>query len=255
MPPGLSPRLLAQTGPWLVVACLLGAEFATLLPLLRGRSRGLPGAIRSRGIGPGLARLALESQVLTGLLLVLWGSLGLRLGLLGGALTGLLLDATSLALACFLGLLVLGPRLEELSDWARGKRLRALGGEEISLVALPGGQEDPRLVSSSALARLDRWVEGALFPAFGGESESRIELLGARLDMDRGSPCRVCGEPLGEEPLVLCGKCRTPHHRGCFEYVGGCSTYGCGCRDSLPVEAEAPEDREPGDPDPRAPDA
>ena len=28
--------------------------------------------------------------------------------------------------------------------------------------------------------------------------------------------------------LVYCGGCQTPHHRECWEYFGGCSTYACG---------------------------
>jgi len=41
------------------------------------------------------------------------------------------------------------------------------------------------------------------------------------------SQCQVCGEPLAED-VVYCGACRTPHHRECWEYFGGCSTYACG---------------------------
>jgi hypothetical protein len=41
------------------------------------------------------------------------------------------------------------------------------------------------------------------------------------------SQCQVCGEPLAKD-LVYCGACRTPHHRECWEYFGGCSTYACG---------------------------
>ena len=41
------------------------------------------------------------------------------------------------------------------------------------------------------------------------------------------SQCQVCGEPLAHD-LVYCAACRTPHHRECWEYFGGCSTYACG---------------------------
>lgn len=38
--------------------------------------------------------------------------------------------------------------------------------------------------------------------------------------------CRICGEEmLGE--IVVCRRCQTPHHRDCWEYAGGCATYGC----------------------------
>ena len=38
--------------------------------------------------------------------------------------------------------------------------------------------------------------------------------------------CMVCGEPLVHD-VVHCRRCRTPHHRECWSYCGGCSTYGC----------------------------
>jgi len=41
--------------------------------------------------------------------------------------------------------------------------------------------------------------------------------------------CCVCCERLTHE-IVLCVRCKTPHHRDCWEYSGGCSTYGCGGR-------------------------
>jgi hypothetical protein len=44
-----------------------------------------------------------------------------------------------------------------------------------------------------------------------------------------GARCPVCGSSLGSA-LLHCGKCRTPHHRECWEYAGGCSTYACGGR-------------------------
>ena len=38
--------------------------------------------------------------------------------------------------------------------------------------------------------------------------------------------CLICGEGLLTD-LVYCRRCKTPHHRDCWEYSGGCSTYGC----------------------------
>jgi hypothetical protein len=40
------------------------------------------------------------------------------------------------------------------------------------------------------------------------------------------SQCQVCGDDLTRD-IVLCRRCRTPHHRDCWEYFGGCSTYAC----------------------------
>jgi len=35
------------------------------------------------------------------------------------------------------------------------------------------------------------------------------------------------GEAIAAEPL-RCERCRTPHHRECWEYTGKCSIFGCG---------------------------
>ena len=37
--------------------------------------------------------------------------------------------------------------------------------------------------------------------------------------------CQVCGEDIGED-MVVCPRCKTPHHRDCWQYNGGCSIYG-----------------------------
>jgi len=38
--------------------------------------------------------------------------------------------------------------------------------------------------------------------------------------------CPICTTVL-REPLVRCERCRSPHHRECWEYLGSCATYGC----------------------------
>jgi hypothetical protein len=42
--------------------------------------------------------------------------------------------------------------------------------------------------------------------------------------------CGVCGDAL-TGGLVVCRRCNTPHHRDCWDYGGGCATYGCGGRE------------------------
>jgi len=42
--------------------------------------------------------------------------------------------------------------------------------------------------------------------------------------------CHVCGERLAAAPVVICRKCRNPHHRECWRYNRGCAVYGCGSR-------------------------
>ena len=41
-----------------------------------------------------------------------------------------------------------------------------------------------------------------------------------------GAMCQICGQGL-EVRVVFCEGCVTPHHRECWEYLGGCSTFGC----------------------------
>jgi hypothetical protein len=39
--------------------------------------------------------------------------------------------------------------------------------------------------------------------------------------------CQVCGMELSAGPLVYCSKCKTPHHKDCWDYLGQCSTFAC----------------------------
>lgn len=39
--------------------------------------------------------------------------------------------------------------------------------------------------------------------------------------------CQICGDGI-ESNRVRCVRCETPHHADCWNYYGGCSTYGCG---------------------------
>jgi hypothetical protein len=41
-----------------------------------------------------------------------------------------------------------------------------------------------------------------------------------------GGECQVCSSPM-DVGIVLCARCRTPHHEECWTYNGVCSTYGC----------------------------
>jgi Prokaryotic RING finger family 1 len=66
-----------------------------------------------------------------------------------------------------------------------------------------------------------------------GRMGAGIEIVsrGAPDEDDAGPPvCKVCGEPIDGDPAVYCSSCNTPHHRDCWEFVGSCSIYGCGCR-------------------------
>lgn len=41
-----------------------------------------------------------------------------------------------------------------------------------------------------------------------------------------GGTCQVCGGELASE-IVACPACETHHHRECWDFAGGCATYGC----------------------------
>ncbi len=65
-----------------------------------------------------------------------------------------------------------------------------------------------------------------------------IEIVNNResCDEDLGPPvCKVCGAIIDGGPVIICSSCRTPHHGDCWEYVGACSIYGCGCRLGEPI--------------------
>ncbi len=38
--------------------------------------------------------------------------------------------------------------------------------------------------------------------------------------------CKVCGERI-QDQMVVCRRCKTPHHQDCWQYTGACSVFGC----------------------------
>jgi Prokaryotic RING finger family 1 len=82
----------------------------------------------------------------------------------------------------------------------------------------------------SSYGALEQFVSlsGQLYVAAVASRTSGIEFIGEVQEPDAvESQCQVCGEPLAQD-LVYCASCHTPHHRECWEYFGGCSTYACG---------------------------
>jgi hypothetical protein len=71
-------------------------------------------------------------------------------------------------------------------------------------------------------------LSAELFLAASVPSSVGIEFVGEVREPPAGeSQCQVCGEALAGD-LVYCAGCKTPHHRECWQYFGGCSTYACG---------------------------
>jgi len=56
------------------------------------------------------------------------------------------------------------------------------------------------------------------------------EILYIGHEDDEGPVCQVCGEHRPEARDVACVECGTVHHQECWEYVGRCSTFGCGSK-------------------------
>lgn len=76
-------------------------------------------------------------------------------------------------------------------------------------------------------------LSGLLFSAAIQSRNTGIEFVGEVRQPDTAeAQCQVCGEslgcPNGTSDLVYCASCETPHHRDCWQYFGGCSTYACG---------------------------
>ncbi len=73
-------------------------------------------------------------------------------------------------------------------------------------------------------AELD-WVAGLLRAALAPPRQAAV-VAEAPVVFISGGECQVCGWAM-EQRVVLCSKCRTPHHEECWTWNGACSTYGC----------------------------
>jgi hypothetical protein len=62
-----------------------------------------------------------------------------------------------------------------------------------------------------------------------------IVRVGPADEHEAGPPkCEVCGDPISGAH-VSCTLCRTPSHRDCWTFVGGCSTFGCSSKTCIPA--------------------
>jgi len=75
------------------------------------------------------------------------------------------------------------------------------------------------------LERADRWFDGRVFPPLPLVQPSYVQLVAGEHGVT--PRCRVCGAPVDGDH-VCCRQCDTPHHGDCWDYVGGCATFGCG---------------------------
>jgi hypothetical protein len=131
------------------------------------------------------------------------------------AVRGLLTPAVQ---ACILRLAALEPKGFSLGQ--RDIQVKWIGG--LLTVTKP--------CHLSTYGSLDQFISlsAELYLAASTPSSVGIEFVGEVREPDEvDSQCQVCGEPLAAD-LVYCASCQTPHHRECWEYFGGCSTYACG---------------------------
>lgn len=59
------------------------------------------------------------------------------------------------------------------------------------------------------------------------QSQSPMEIMA--VEVNRSGDCPVCGTAVDGDG-GLCARCRTPHHKDCWEYLGGCSVFACAGR-------------------------
>lgn len=110
------------------------------------------------------------------------------------------------------------------------QHLRLLGGIGEVVVSIRGGVFEVRVGQWFRDAQLlYNFVELALDLYSLGTSglPDGIELLEEKAPTSRDTICQICGDSLPAD-AIRCRKCQTPHHRDCWEYNRGCSTYGCG---------------------------
>jgi hypothetical protein len=109
-------------------------------------------------------------------------------------------------------------------------RLRRMLGNDYVYVSVGGGR---LLVKKLGLIRDDAplidYVEAVLdlYDCALGGAAAGIEIVGDVRSEPSEVVCQICGETI-EHELVHCRRCKTPHHEDCWEYFGGCSTFGCG---------------------------
>jgi len=61
------------------------------------------------------------------------------------------------------------------------------------------------------------------------QRESGIEILDdVPAEASKDPVCQVCGADIASDMRVYCRRCKTPHHKDCWEFNGSCSTYACG---------------------------
>lgn len=104
---------------------------------------------------------------------------------------------------------------------------------EMSISLAPGMLTIRKLWHAPRGAELEAFVERALGLAdqINLACAAGIEFVAGDVpQLLEDAHCGVCGNALASD-IVVCRRCNTPHHRDCWQYSGGCATYGCGGRE------------------------
>ena len=123
----------------------------------------------------------------------------------------------------------LEPRVQKAVD-----DLRALLGNDKILISINSSRLMVRkqgivgeLPDLTVFSDLSLVVYDRLYVAW--QRESGIEILDDHPADTAAVPvCQVCGGPIPADNRVYCRRCKTPHHKDCWEFNGLCSTFACG---------------------------
>ena len=142
---------------------------------------------------------------------------------------GFLVQANDLEMAVTSSTQRSAPRSATFSEWS-------MPGESWSR-SIPNGSSSRSIeTSAKACNSLSAAVREALIihdGLLGGVMERMNQGIAIVEQPDAGQEdagptiCKVCGEAILDDAVIVCAACNTPHHRDCWEYVGGCSIYGC----------------------------
>jgi hypothetical protein len=111
-----------------------------------------------------------------------------------------------------------------LSSYVSGMHVR-MGSQSLTVTCGPAFRLRPAGRVREAVRRTVRC--GNRRPGAGIEFLEGEPAVAMTMRNSTDARCMVCGEALVSQ-VVYCRSCKTPHHRDCWSYGGGCSTYGCG---------------------------
>jgi hypothetical protein len=100
---------------------------------------------------------------------------------------------------------------------------------EVSISLFPNWLIVRKLWDTSRPVELESFTEMALalYDQLQLARTAGIEFVeGAGATIIEDAQCRICGDTMLRD-IVLCRRCKTPHHRDCWEYAGSCAVYGC----------------------------